>query len=147
MISEEELKAKDAINRLMLAYCSNIDKGQLDDMAALFSRGTWIPSPGSPLKGQDAVAGFLNDFVILYDGVPKTRHVISNVLIDLADDVKSATAESYVIIYQAVDDSGPQIILQGYYNDTFTLDDGVWCFNERHVFADGMGDVSKHIRS
>jgi len=147
MSTANRLAAKESVTRLILAYCSEIDAGRLDGMAELFSKGTWYPSPRTPLKGRDQVAAFLNTNVILYDGVPRTRHVTTNIRVDLAEDGKSASAESYMIIYQSAPGSGPQIIVQGAYADKFFLDDGQWFFDERHVTTDGMGDTSNHIRA
>lgn len=144
---ETRVNAESAITRLILEYCAAIDEGRLDDMARLFTKGTWIPSPTMPLKGHEQVAGFLGS-VILYDGVPRTRHSTTNIRIDLADDAQSATADSYVIIYQSVKGSSPFILLQGAYKDTFLVDEaGQWHFHERHVTADGMGDTTKHLRA
>ena len=147
MTLEEKLNAQDDITRLIFAYCTGIDSGQLDDTARLFTKGTWYLNPATPFKGFEDVSNFLHENVLLYNGVPGTRHVVSNLRIDLADDGQSAHAASYVIVYQTVDGSAPQIIFQGAYDDTFERSNGQWHFDERHIVTDGIGDMSKHLKA
>jgi hypothetical protein len=142
----QRLEAEDAITRLLFAYCEGIDSGNLDDMARLFTHGTWYLNQDTPLSGFDAISSFLADNVILYDGVPATRHTVSNVRIDLAEDRGSARSRSYVIVFQAVPGSAPHIMFQGAYDDTFLRDDHGWRFDERRIHTDGTGDMSLHLR-
>ncbi|WP_181780947.1 nuclear transport factor 2 family protein [Pseudonocardia pini] len=142
----ERLDAEDAITRLLFAYCEGIDEGALDDVARLFEHGTWYLTADTPLAGFDAVSGFLADNVILYDGVPATRHTVSNIRIDLADDRRSARSRSYVVVFQSVPGAAPHIMFQGAYDDTFTVDEHGWHFAERRIRADGTGDMSLHLK-
>src|SRR3954469_8429950 len=104
-----------AIARLIYAYCTGIDTGQFDDTARLFEQGAWFLNPQTPFQGAEAVSRFLRENVITYDGVPGTRHVVSNIRTDVADDRASAVSRSYVIVYQTVPGATPQIIFQGAY--------------------------------
>ena len=140
------LAAEDEITRLLFAYCTGIDTGRLDDTAQLFAKGTWYLNPDSPLSGADEVARFLHDSVILYDGVPATRHVVTNIRIDLADDRRSASADSYVIVYQSLPGAAPAVMFQGAYDDTFAHDGTAWHFDVRRICTDGTGDMSAHLR-
>lgn len=140
------LAAEDEITRLMFAYCSTIDTGNLDATAALFAKGTWYLNPESPLSGTDDVAAFLNDSVILYEGVPATRHVVSNIRIELAADRRSAHVDSYVIVFQCLPGSVPKIMFQGAFDDTFAHDGSAWHFDVRRIHTDGTGDMSGHLR-
>lgn len=142
----ERLSAENEITRLLFAYCTGIDTGRLDDTAQLFAEGTWYLNPDSPLTGTEAVARFLHDSVILYGGTPGTRHVVTNIHIDLADDRATARAQSYVIVHQAVPGSGPEIIFQGAYHDTFARSGSEWHFAERRILTDGTGDMSRHLK-
>lgn len=142
----DRVAAEDQITRLLFAYCSGIDDGRLDDMARLFEKGTWFLNDETPFTGFDAVSTFLRENVLLYDGVPATRHAVSNIGIDLAEDRTEAQCRSYVIVYQCVPGSAPQIIFQGAYDDTFACSDGTWHFVERHIITDGTGDMSMHLR-
>lgn len=141
-----QLEAEDAIRRLIFAYCAGIDSGNLDDTARLFSDGTWYLNEESPLTGFDEVSRFLNDNVILYGGVPGTRHTVSNIVVDLDDDRTSARARSYVIVFQTVPGRPPHIMFQGAYDDTFALGSKGWHFHERRIRTDGTGDMTLHLR-
>jgi 3-phenylpropionate/cinnamic acid dioxygenase small subunit len=112
----------------------------------LFEQGTWYLTPDTPLSGTEDVARFLHDNVILYDGVPGTRHVVTNIRIDLADDHSTARAQSYVIVFQAVPGSAPEIIFQGAYDDAFAHSGSSWHFAERRILTDGTGDMSRHLK-
>jgi SnoaL-like protein len=138
--------ATDAITRLIFAYCEGIDTGRFDDTARLFSDGTWYLNEDTPISGFNAVASFLHDNVILYDGVPGTRHTVSNIVIDLGDDRRAARARSYVIVFQTVPGNPPHIMFQGAYDDTFARTDGTWHFNERRIHTDGTGDMTLHLK-
>jgi hypothetical protein len=142
----ERLAAEDEITRLLFAYCTGIDTGHLDDTAELFERGTWYLTPDTPLSGTEDVARFLHDSVILYAGVPRTRHMVTNIRIDLGGDLATARAQSYVIVYQSVPGSAPEIIFQGAYDDTFAHCGSSWHFTERRILTDGTGDMSRHLK-
>jgi SnoaL-like domain len=135
-----------AIAGLLFAYCTGIDTGRFDDTAKLFERGAWFLNPNTPFRGTESVSRFLWDNVITYEGVPATRHVVSNIRTDVADDRASAVSRSYVIVYQAVPGATPEIIFQGAYHDTFARTDGEWHFVERHIETDGTGDMSRHLK-
>jgi hypothetical protein len=142
----DRVAAEDEITRLLFAYCVGIDSGNLDDTARLFANGTWYLTADSPISGFDAVSLFLNDNVILYSGVPGTRHTVSNIVIDLADDQKSARARSYVVVFQTVPGNPPHIMFQGAYEDTFARGVEGWHFDERRIHTDGTGDMSLHLK-
>lgn len=139
------LVAEAEIKNLLMEYTTGIDTGDFARTARLFEKGTWFYDPTSPITGVDVVTEFLEGLVVLYDGVPKTKHVLSNIRVHVADDFESATAESYVVVFQAAPESAPQIIFQGAYDDSFVREDGVWRFHERRFTCDGIGDLSRHI--
>lgn len=141
------LAAQDAITRLLVEYCSGIDGGDFARTGRLFAKGTWFYDPSSPITGAEAATRFLEDLVILYDGVPKTRHTLSNIVVHVSDDLRTAHAECTVVVFQAAPDSVPQIIFQGAYDDTFLCDEDGWRFDERRFSCDGIGDLSRHVKS
>ncbi|HEY2204455.1 MAG TPA: nuclear transport factor 2 family protein [Pseudonocardia sp.] len=149
----ERLDAEDQITRLIHAYCTGIDTGNLDDTAQLFTDGTWYLNPDTPFTGFAAVSGFLRDNVLLYDGVPATRHTITNIRIDVADGPEgvgdTARANCYVAVYQAAPGRAPEVIFVGSYDDTFARDAGTgrWRFADRVINTLGVGDMSRHLRA
>ena len=97
--------SKESINRLMNEYCFCIDQGDLEGFAGLFENGSFgvIGDPGGPCVGKEAVLEFLQN-VILYDGKPQTKHVMSNMQIDVDEAAGVATAQCYIIVFQALED-------------------------------------------
>jgi uncharacterized protein (TIGR02246 family) len=136
----------DAIRTLIHEYAERIDSGDLDGLAALFTDATWgSPGRGTLLRGVEQVRhGY--DGVILYDGAPSTKHVISNVTIELTGD-GTATARSYFTVLQARPDFPLQPIIAGRYHDRFERVDGRWRFADRQIIPDLIGDLSRHLRN
>ena len=136
----------EAIRALIHEYAERIDLGDLDGLAALFADATWgSPGRGTPLRGTEQVRrGY--DGVILYDGIPCTKHVISNVTIEIADDGVTATARSYFTVLQARPDLPLQPIIAGRYQDRFERVAGRWRFADRQIIPDLIGDLSRHLR-
>lgn len=127
----------------MCEYCDSIDRGDLDACAALFAGGAWGIA-GDLAHGSDAVRALL-DNVTLYDGVPNTRHLMSNVLIQIAADGKNASATSCITVMQCVPGDFPlQAIFIGSYRDRLRKDDSQWRFVERVIVPDLVGDMSRH---
>jgi hypothetical protein len=84
------------------------------------------------------------DGVILYQGTPCTKHVISNVVV--AVDGVHARAQCYFTVLQARPNLPLQPILAGRYHDRFERHDGAWWFADRVIHPDLVGDLSHHMR-
>jgi 3-phenylpropionate/cinnamic acid dioxygenase small subunit len=136
----------EAIRALIHRYAELIDVGELDALAALFTHATWSsPGRGTPLRGAEQVRRAY-DGVILYEGIPSTKHVISNVTIEVADDRTSASARSYFTVLQGRPDFPLQPIIAGRYHDRFERVDETWRFADRQIIPDLIGDLSRHLR-
>ena len=136
----------EAIRALIHEYAERIDTGDLDGLAALFTDATWSsPGRGTPLRGAEQVR-HAYDGVILYDGIPSTKHVISNVTIEIGGDGSAATARSYFTVLQARPDLPLQPIIAGRYHDRFERVDDSWRFADRQIIPDLIGDLSHHLR-
>mgnify|MGYP001764672886 CR=1 FL=1 len=136
-------RAQHRILALMKEYCDSIDRGDLDACAALFRRGRWGIA-GDLAEGEAAVRALLAN-VTLYDGVPLTRHLMSNVLIEVAADGAHATARSCIMVMQGVPPDFPlQAIFIGSYQDVFEREADQWYFRERVIVPDLIGDLSRH---
>jgi 3-phenylpropionate/cinnamic acid dioxygenase small subunit len=79
------------------------------------------------------------------DGTPRTKHVTTNVLIEVDDVAGTAVARSYFTVLQAAEGLGLQTIVAGRYRDRFERHDGEWRFAERRFTTDLIGDVSRHL--
>ena len=89
----------------------------------------------------------LRDNVIVYDdGTPRTKHVITNVAIEVDDQAGTAVSRSYFTVLQEVPNLALQPIVAGRYHDRFERRDGRWRFVEKRVMSELVGDVSRHLR-
>lgn len=135
-----------AVHKLMAEYCFRIDGGDLTGFAQLFEHGSWtvLGDPNGGDTGSSEVMETLKN-IILYDGKPNTKHVMSNVVIDVDSGGQTATAQSYITVNQAVPPDFPlQPIFIGRYDDRFEKIDGDWCFRARDISPDLPGDLSHH---
>lgn len=141
------MSEREAILRLLHAYSDTIDRGDFTATGELFApEGVYgIAGRSRASVGPAEVTAALGN-VLLYDGVPRTRHIVSNVDIDLADDGLSAAVQSYVhVLHQPP--GGPIItIAAGTYRDRLHLVDGRWRFAERRMHIELVGDMSTHSR-
>ena len=139
-------EARAEVLRLMNEYCYRIDRGDLEGFAALFDSGFFgiIGDPSGPITGRKAMLEMLQN-VTLYNGKPQTKHVMSNVQIDIAASGTEAKAESYIIVFQALPPDFPmQAIFGGHYFDRFTKKGQNWMFASREISPDLIGDLSRH---
>ncbi|MCX0275049.1 nuclear transport factor 2 family protein, partial [Nocardia zapadnayensis] len=77
---------------------------------------------------------------------PRTKHLTTNVRIQVADTNTEATALSYVTVVQAAGELPLQPILTGRYYDEFAVGAGSWRFTRRLCCIDHTGDLSEHAR-
>jgi len=139
-------ESRTAVLNLMNTYCYRIDAGDLDGFASLFEHASFeiVGDPYGPLHGREAVREMVSH-VTLYDGKPLSKHVLSNVLIEVDEHNAKATAQSYVTVFQAVPPDFPlQPIFIGHYRDRFERVDGCWRFASRSISPDLIGDLSRH---
>ena len=135
----------EAIRRLIHRYAELLDLGDLDGVAALFARSTWTAGGRDVvLRGAEHVRMAYNG-VMLYDGIPCTKHQMTNVTIDVGSDGKTATARTYFTVLQARPELPLQPIIAGRYHDEFACDAGGWYFTAREILTDLVGDLSHHM--
>ena len=85
-----------------------------------------------------------DDITRYEDGTPRTKHVISNLTVELAGD--TATSRCYFTVLQAAPDGPLVAILAGRYHDRFERVDGQWRFVDRLIHPDLFGDLGGHMR-
>lgn len=134
------------IENLVYAYAERIDAGDLAGVAELFRNGRLQPAPGFVLEGAEAVLGLYTGATRLYDdGTPRTRHVTTNVIVEVDDDAGTGHARSYYSVLQQTDELPLQTIIAGHYRDTFHRIDDRWWFDTREMFVDLTGDLTHHL--
>jgi len=132
-----------ALHQLLCQYCDLIDSGDVKGFSNLFAKRAW-GIVGDMASGADEVADVLQN-VLMYDGVPNTRHLSSNVCVVVDQSGQSATATSCITVMQHVPGDFPlQAIFIGSYRDVFAKEAGEWHFVERAITPDLVGDMSRH---
>lgn len=135
------------IERLLYLYAERIDAGDLAGLAELFRDAKiTTPSANSEACGYNEVLAMYENSTRLYeDGTPHTKHVITNLIIEISETSNSANARSYFTVYQALPDFPLQAIIAGRYRDTFARFEGRWHFRERAILPELFGDLSHHL--
>lgn len=133
------------IQSLLCQYGSTIDRGDLEACAELFTYGKWRLDGKEAMVGKEGFLEGLQTLKIYEDGTAKTKHLITNIDITLADDELSAKSESYVTVLQKTDDFPLQVIFSGHYYDDFKIIDGQWRYIDRTVRYELVGDMRAHL--
>ena len=136
-----------AIETLIMTYAERVDLGDFAGVADLFDGATYRSALGDDVmvqEGRDAVLNTFETLVRRYpDGTPRTKHVTTNVMVEVDGD--TATARSYYTVMQQSEVLALQPIICGRYHDAFAKQGGAWRFTDRLIFSDLIGDLSQHL--
>lgn len=137
-----------AILNLLYTYAERIDSGDLDGAAALFTHAR-VKSRGLAGDGTTDAAGLREiweQFIAIYpDGTPRTKHVITNPIVEIDDSGTRATCRSYYTVVQQTDDYPLQVVCCGRYHDELEKVDGTWRYSYRdYSLLDLVGDFRAH---
>jgi ketosteroid isomerase-like protein len=138
-----------AVGNLIARYAELIDAGDFDGVADLLGEASVGEADSTALlTGRDAIRAMFASTTRLYpDGTPGTKHVTTNLILEVDEDADQAAARSYWTVLQAVPGLPLQPILAGRYHDRFERRHGAWRFTERRYLIDLVGDVSQHMLS
>lgn len=151
--------AADQIRNLLHRYSEAVDTGAFETLADLFAHarfrnalGGAEPTPG--FQGREVTAMFREGIILYDDGTPRTRHLVTNSIIEVNEAAGTATARSYNTTLQQVPGHPIEIIATARYEDRFERVEGSWRFAERivrqtsidGVNRDFIGDMSRHTR-
>lgn len=135
------------ICNLLYRYAEAIDEGRLEDAAALFRHARIETGAAGPLDADGLLALWRKILVIHPCGTPRTRHLVTNPILDIDEAAGTAQVRSCFTVMQATNDLPLQIIASGRYHDRFARIDGEWCFVERdYRQLDFTGDLGQHLR-
>ncbi len=96
MTNLERLAIEQACMKLMVGYCVHADHDHADEFAALFAEdGAWVQGSGAEIRGREA----LRNYIISRPGRTITRHLITNVLIDVVS-ANAATGIAYAVVFR-----------------------------------------------
>jgi 3-phenylpropionate/cinnamic acid dioxygenase small subunit len=143
------LMAESRIRSIIHRYAALVDGGQFSEIGALFRHGTIRTADEEGVErqwtGAEAIASIFSDTVRTWDGVPRTKHLVSNVLVSMKSDTV-ATCQSYYTVIHEPPGAQVQIVISGRYHDRFELIDGEWQLVDRFVYSDLFGDLSSHMQ-
>lgn len=136
-----------AIRNLLFDYAARMDAGDLSGVAALFAEATYVSGDGPPLRGAAPVERVNRMLVILYeDGTPRTKHLTTNVRLEVDAAAGRAEARSLFTVLQQAPGRPIEPIVAGRYEDAFARGPEGWRFAARRIHVDMAGDLSRHLR-
>jgi 3-phenylpropionate/cinnamic acid dioxygenase small subunit len=137
-----------AVPNLIYRYAELIDAGDFAAVAELFAAATVT------VEGTDDVRTGAADVLDMYttstrryddNGTPHTKHLTTNLILDVDDEAGTASCRSYVTVFQATDALPLQPIYAGRYRDTFVRAGDAWRFATRRIVGEYRGDMSAHV--
>ena len=141
--------ARAEIAALVYAYAERIDGGDFAGVADLLADAE-VTAEGSDRRwrGRGEVLRLYESGTRRHgDGTPRTKHVTTNLVVDVDEEAGRAAARSYYTVLQAVPgELTLQPIVAGRYRDRFERADGRWRFVARHLVVDLVGDLGHHLR-
>lgn len=135
------------ITNLLYRYAECIDTGNLEGAAALFRHARVKVRTGDEMLGEPELLALWRATMVLYPcGTPRTKHVITNPIVEIDEAAGKATCRSYYTVIQATEGFPLQMICSGRYHDEFERADGRWRYSGRdYSLLDAMGDLSHHL--
>jgi hypothetical protein len=139
-----------SVQNLLFTFAELVDLGGIDEAVARFEHATYRheragddgPEPVVHRGSSEVKAAILGVTRMYPDGTPRTKHVVTNVIIELDGD--TATSRCYLTVFQQTDTLPLQAIATARYVDRFERSEEGWRFTYRFV-TDGMGgDTSQH---
>ena len=140
--------ARDAIENLLHTYAERIDAGDFAGVGELFEDAVILGPDGTAIARGAAEAQRLYEHTTrrYEDGTPRTRHVTSNLILEVDDAAGQAQGRCTYVVFQSLPDFPLQPIVTGRYHDRFARESDTWRFRERRMFVDAAGDLSRHLR-
>ena len=143
----ERIEAEQAIARIVYDYANAVDTGDLEKIREIFRYGAVrVDGVEEEHHGGDGVVDMFRRYTRFFpDGTPSTKHVTTNLVIDVDPGGDRATSRSYFTVLQARPELPLQIVIAGRYLDTFERRDDGWWLVDRFEYCDLVGDLSQHI--
>jgi hypothetical protein len=136
-----------SIENLIATYAFLVDDGEFAMLGDLLAEADFSLNGGPATRGREAIERLARDTLRTYaDGTPRTRHVTTNIIIEVGEDADTAASRSYYTVFQSLPDFPLQAIASGRYQDRFRRQNGQWRFAGRIVTTRFTGDVSHHTR-
>ena len=135
------------ISNLLYTYGALVDAGDFAGIGRLFAHCAVSDESGRlDVRGADAVTQLYERTTRRYDdGTPRTKHVITNPIIEVDAVAGAATCRAHYVVLQQTDALPLQPIITGHYEDAFERVDDRWRFSGHCFFVDQVGDLTHHL--
>ncbi|MCB0994602.1 MAG: nuclear transport factor 2 family protein [Acidimicrobiales bacterium] len=140
--------SEQAIANLVAIYAERIDAGDFDGVGALFEHAHVSADNGVVLGDHDpaSVAATYVAYTRRFDdGTPRTKHVTTNLIIEVDETAGTGSCRSYFTVFQQTETLALQPVIAGRYHDEFAVIEGRWQFTKRYMMSDLFGDLSEHM--
>jgi hypothetical protein len=134
-----------SIKNLIFSYAERMDLGDFVGVGALFEHSSYGSEESGYCVGSQQVTEILSSMVKLYDGIPRTKHVTTNVIIEPGESADKVSARSYFTVMQSLGTGSLQAIMAGRYDDRFERHNSQWRFEKRSISMDLIGDIAEHL--
>jgi 3-phenylpropionate/cinnamic acid dioxygenase small subunit len=137
---------REEITALVHRYADLLDGGDMDGVVELFADATWrSAATGQVLRGHEQIRR-VYDRIILYEGIPRTRHLMTNLVIDVEEGAHEATGHCSYTVLQCVERTTRiEAVVMGRYYDRYARGSNGWRFTDRLFVVDLSGDQSRHF--
>jgi len=136
------------IAALIHGYAECIDDGDFEGVAELLADAE-LRTEGIPgaVRGREAILDLYRRTTRIHPetGTPRTAHLVTNLVIDVDEEARSARARSRFAVLQATPELPLQVVAAGRYRDRFHRGPAGWCFRERVIRLDLLGNLTSHL--
>jgi hypothetical protein len=139
-----------AVANLVYRYAECVDLGDFEGVGELFADATYravTDGRVATMSGTQVTATLRSMVLTGEDGTPGTKHVTTNLIVDVDDEAGTATCRSYYTVLQVAPGLGLEPIIAGRYHDAFERVEGRWRFTDRLIYSDLIGDLRQHLRT
>jgi hypothetical protein len=138
----------EAVTKLLYTYAERIDAGDFDGIGELLQHATLtFEGYSDTVTSRDSITRLYERSTRRYDdGTPLSKHVITNVMVDVGEEAHTARSRSYFTVLQAVAGAlALQPVIAGRYRHGYERVDDAWRVTSMHVVIDLVGDLSHHM--
>ena len=136
------------IANLVYEYGYRVDAGDFEGVGQLLADARLI-ADATPMdvRGAEAITRHYGTTTRLYEdtGTPKTKHVFTNLQIEIDEPSGTAHGRAHYLVFQQTDALPLQPIITGHYEHKFEKREETWRIVEKKFFVDQPGDLSHHL--
>ena len=142
------MRRRPSITNLIYTYAERIDAGDFTGVGELFDHATLtFEGFGDAVRGEEAIAALYTRTTRRYeDGTPRTKHVITNVMVEVDGGGTTARSRSYFTVLQAVPGHlALQPVIAGRYRHASRSPGAAGPSLDMHIIIDLVGELGHHM--